>query len=324
MRFMSHLRPRFARLVWVIAPVVGLCAASRMLPAQAKAVIVPAGAEQPECLLFQSKASSVERDFVSALPRKGVQVVLVASLDAAEARQFHVAETPTLIRVGPALKEQRRFVGAKAISSELIRTKPAPITTCQASHGPRLRWVEESDRRAPRVYRRFSGGRETVPDIFKTMSLRPELMEKVLDLSEQGHFSNGFLDRLTKERLATVVSSFNRSQYCLSSHAMGLVDLGSSATETAALARGEIDTPSLSVKQRALLRFAKRLTQEPGSHIGDEVARLRAAGWRDEQIFEAAFDVSLFNFFNRMAATYDLETPADGWKSTLVARHTTR
>jgi uncharacterized peroxidase-related enzyme len=324
MPFKSHIFPRLTRLVCVLAPLLGFFAVSRMLPAQATGVIVPAGAAQPECLLFQSKASSVERDFVTTLPRKGVQVVLLASLDAAEARQFHIGETPTLVRVGPALKEQGRFVGAKAISAELAEKKLAPSAICKAPHGPRLRWVEESDRQATRVYRRFNGGRETVPDIFKTMSLRPELMEKVLDLSEQGHFSNGYLDRVTKERLATVVSSYNRSRYCLSSHARGLVDLGSSQTETAALARGEIDVPSLSPKQRALLRFAKRLTQNPGAHVTEEVERLRAAGWRDEQIFEAAFDVSLFNFFNRMAATYDLETPADGWKSTLVARHTSR
>lgn len=323
MRLKSHFLPRLTRLVCVLAPVLGFVVVSRMLPAQATGVIVPAGAAQPECLLFQSKASSVEREFVAALPRSGVQVVLLSSLDAAEARQFRISETPTLVRVGPSLREQSRFVGAKAISAALVK-KPAPGASCAVSHGPRLRWVEESDRQASRVYRRFRGGRETVPDIFKTMSLRPELMEKVLDLSEQGHFSSGYLDRLTKERIATVVSSYNRSRYCLSSHAMALVDLGRGEAETAALARGNIDVPSVNPKQRALLRFAQRLTQNPGAPMSEEIQRLRAAGWRDEQIFEAAFDVSLFNFFNRMAATYDLETPADGWKSTVVARHTSR
>lgn len=319
MRFQSLLRPRLAYFACVLAPVLVVLTATRMLPAQAKVTIVPAGAAQPECLLFQSKASSVEREFAATLPRKGLQVVLLSSLEAAEARQFHIAETPTLVRVGPQFEEKSRVVGAKAITVELRRNTTIP-TACERPHRPHLRWIEESDRRAATVYRRFGHGRETVPDIFKTMSLRPELMEKVLDLSEQGHFSDGYLDHLTKERLATVVSSFNRSPYCVSSHAMGLVDLGRSQSEAAALARGDLDTPELSAKQRALLRFAKRLTQDPGTHIGQEVERLRAAGWRDEQIFEAAFDVSLFNFFNRMAATYGLQTPADGWKPVMVAQ----
>ena len=62
--------------------------------------------------------------------------------------------------------------------------------------------------------------------------------------------------------------------------------------------------------------FARRLTLHPGEIADADVARLRAQGWRDEQIFEAAFDASLFAFFNRLAATYGLDYPPDGWNPT--------
>ena len=65
--------------------------------------------------------------------------------------------------------------------------------------------------------------------------------------------------------------------------------------------------------------FLRRLTLHPGEIADADVTRLRARGWRDEQIFEAAFDVSLFNFFNRMAATYSLEAPPDGWQPHLAS-----
>jgi uncharacterized peroxidase-related enzyme len=148
-------------------------------------------------------------------------------------------------------------------------------------------------------------------------------MERVLELSERAHFSDGYLDCLTKERLATLVSSLNRSDYCLGSHAAGLAELGAKPSEIAALATGRTEGATRDAKQRGLLTFARRLTREPGRHIKQDIQRLRELGWRDEQIFEAAFDVSLFNFFNRMAAAYDLEAPRDGWKPKQVARSQT-
>jgi uncharacterized peroxidase-related enzyme len=272
---------------------------------------------RPAFLLFSSEGSSVERAFVAALPLGRVRVVPVSGLDAAEAKQYRVSETPTLVRLTGTGDEQGRCIGASAISAELKGKKTA---TCLRQIGRRLPWVEESDRRAGWVYRRFSGGRDGVPDIFKAMSLRPRLMEKVLDLSEELHFSDGYLDRLTKERIATLVSSANHSAYCVGSHAAGLAALGSRAAETEALAQGKTDIATLSPKQQALLAFSRRLTKEPGSaHTSQDIEHLRQLGWSDEQIWEAAFDTSLFNLFNRMAATYRLETPTEGWKPTLMA-----
>jgi uncharacterized peroxidase-related enzyme len=196
----------------------------------------------------------------------------------------------------------------------LADTRPArTAASCAVWRGPRLRWVEESDPRARRVYRRLGGGRRAVPDIFKAMSLRPDLMEKLLELSERGHFSEGYLDRRTKERIATYVSALNGSHYCVGSHAGGLRDLGARSAEVAALARGDLDGAPLSPHQRALFEFIRRLTLRPGEITDADVKRLKAAGWRDEQIFEAAFDASLFALFNRVAITYGLDYPPDGW-----------
>ena len=75
----------------------------------------------------------------------------------------------------------------------------------------------------------------------------------------------------------------------------------------AALESGDLSGPEFSPKQRALLKFVRHLTLKPGEIRPSDVEGVRAAGWKDEQIFEAAFDASLFAFFNRMAVTYGLE-----------------
>ncbi len=155
---------------------------------------------------------------------------------------------------------------------------------------------------------------DAVPDIFKAMSLRPELMEKVLDLSERGHFSDGYLDRRTKERIATFVSALNGSPYCLGSHAGGLRTLGSPSSQVAALARADLAGAGLPVREQALLEFVRGLTLKPGQVTDADVARLRQHGWSDEQVFEAAFDAALFAFFNRVASAYGLDSPPDGWE----------
>ena len=38
-----------------------------------------------------------------------------------------------------------------------------------------------------------------------------------------------------------------------------------------------------------------------------------AAGYTDEQIFEASFITAMFAFFNRMADAYGLDYPMNGW-----------
>jgi uncharacterized peroxidase-related enzyme len=180
--------------------------------------------------------------------------------------------------------------------------------------------VEEESAAASRVYRLMGKGRSPVPDIYKAMSLRPDLMERVAGLTDSAHFRDGFLDRRTKELIATYVSALNASGYCLGSHRENLRALGASARQAAAVARQDLDAASLSTKERRLLAFVKMLTLSPARVTEGDIRSLRRAGWRDEQIFEAAFETSLFAFFNRMAETYGLDAPVDDLASAGAGR----
>jgi uncharacterized peroxidase-related enzyme len=204
---------------------------------------------------------------------------------------------------------------AEPVASASQPSQGTPI--CRVRSGPRLAWVEETSPDARRVYRSMGKGRAPVPDIYKAMSLRPDLMQRVADLTDRAHFRDGFLDRRTKELIATYVSSLNGCGYCLGSHLQNLRALGagggglSAARQARAVARQELDQASLSGKERRLLDFIKTLTLSPAKVGDDEIRALRRAGWRDEQIFEAAFEASLFAFFNRMAETYGLDAPVE-------------
>ena len=64
----------------------------------------------------------------------------------------------------------------------------------------------------------------------------------------------------------------------------------------------------------------KTLTLTPTKVSDEDIHALRRSGWRDEQIFEAAFETSLFALFNRVAETYGLDAPVDELASARAGR----
>ena len=59
-------------------------------------------------------------------------------------------------------------------------------------------------------------------------------------------------------------------------------------------------------KTRALLGYAKKLTQEPNMVEDSDFEELRAAGWDEQGIYEATALISFFNFSGRMEAASGL------------------
>jgi uncharacterized peroxidase-related enzyme len=64
---------------------------------------------------------------------------------------------------------------------------------------------------------------------------------------------------------------------------------------------GSLEAPALSPRERALLNYADRLTQQPALISADDIARLRNAGLDDRAIHDACAIVSYFAFVNRIA-----------------------
>jgi hypothetical protein len=80
---------------------------------------------------------------------------------------------------------------------------------------PRIKWIEddEADGEAAALFqqqRAAFGGR--MPDIIRTMSLRPDFMEAILAASRL-HFTDGALSRVQHEMIASYVAALNRCHY---------------------------------------------------------------------------------------------------------------
>jgi alkylhydroperoxidase family enzyme len=60
---------------------------------------------------------------------------------------------------------------------------------------------------------RAKSGRQQMPGILKCFSHRPDFLRQVIQFSDTVHFSQGHLDRRTKEAIASWVSWLNRCPY---------------------------------------------------------------------------------------------------------------
>ena len=82
-------------------------------------------------------------------------------------------------------------------------------------------------------------------------------------------------------------------------------------------------TYDLDPKTRALLSYAKKLTEEPSMVEDADVDALRAAGWDERAIYEATALVSLFNCSGRMEAASGLpmdEVPPEWGSESIPGR----
>ena len=83
---------------------------------------------------------------------------------------------------------------------------------------PHIAWVEEDAAHGDvaTIYQAWKAAnpqREHIPEILKCFSARPDFLKSIIDISYSLHFADGFLDRRTKEMIATLVSALNQCPY---------------------------------------------------------------------------------------------------------------
>ncbi len=266
--------------------------------------------ESATVFLFLKSSSTLESAFAAALQSDirrhagqsiGLHLIPLKTGNEPVASQHGVTQTPSAL-----IYDRRGRLVSRSSDAAQIR---AAIQ--KAARIPRIDWAEEGDPRLETV-RRMTGGRP-IPDILRTLSLQPEYLRAFMEFGERVQFTDGFLDRRTKEMIGTYVSALNECRYCVSSHARGLQMQGANSSLVDALATLNIPQAKLEQKENALLDYVRVLTLEPSKVRDTHIARLRETGWNDEQIFEATTVTALFAFANRMANAYGLDYPTGGW-----------
>jgi uncharacterized peroxidase-related enzyme len=149
------------------------------------------------------------------------------------------------------------------------------------------------------AYARIRRGLGRILPFYQAYSVSPRLLHAHLDFYDAVG-ARGALSKFRKELIATAVSADNGCRHCTELHGAFLGKL----TPDHALVRALMTEPAaapLDGADRVLIAYALKLTRTPREIQKDDVEALRAAGFSEEEIFEAAFVTAYFNYTNRVA-----------------------
>ncbi len=111
-----------------------------------------------------------------------------------------------------------------------------------------------------------------------------------------------YLSTADKEMMGLVVSATNNCAYCLTTHSDVLRGLTGDPAWVDTLTYN-YRAAKLTPKQRALCDYAFFVTAYPREIDTEQVEKLRAVGFNDHEILEAAFAAGFFNYTNRWVST---------------------
>jgi len=113
------------------------------------------------------------------------------------------------------------------------------------------------------------------------------------------------LSKLEREMIAVAVSSQNSCYYCLTAHGQAVRQYSGDPLLGEHMVMN-YRAALLSKRQRAMLDFAVKLTNEPWAVEEDDRALLRKAGFSDRDIWDIAAVTGFFNMSNRIASATDM------------------
>ena len=176
---------------------------------------------------------------------------------------------------------------------------------------PRLSRVRRADAtpEVGAIYDRYMRTRGNVPNMFRTMALRPEIFTTMI-----AHFeailTTGTLPTKLKELVIVRTSQLNRCEYCLGSHTQIAMKLGWSKEQLDDLANYEF-RDDFTPAEKAALALAEQMTLD-ANHISDEFFDHLREFYDEGEVVELMASIGLFNYFNRFNNALQIEPTRPG------------
>jgi uncharacterized peroxidase-related enzyme len=140
-----------------------------------------------------------------------------------------------------------------------------------------------------------------VPNVLRVYAIRPRHVRLWNEFYEDLMRGESGLTKAQREMIAVVVSTTNRCHYCIVSHSAALRKLTGDPILVEQLQTNHAYA-QVEPKERAMLDFAVKLTEQSHRCTEADVEALREAGWADEDIMDIAEVAAMFNFTNRLAS----------------------
>jgi len=153
------------------------------------------------------------------------------------------------------------------------------------------------------IYDRMRKARGNVPNMFRTMAHRPEIL-KTMAAHFAAVMTETTLTVRLKELVVLRVSALNCTDYCIASHTKLALANGATKDEVDAALRG--DYSKFSPRDVAAIRWGERVTNESNSIPEAEVVELKKH-FTDGEIVELTACAGIFNYFNRFNNALKME-----------------
>ena len=146
-----------------------------------------------------------------------------------------------------------------------------------------------------------SAGREYW-QIWNLFAFRPEVTSHLASFTEGVMRGPAPISGALRELIAAHTSWTNECQFCWRSHAAVAAEMLGSETLVHNVLT-DLESSQLPEEEKALLRFARKMTTQLPQMVEADVVKLRDLGWSDEAIYYTIMVVALFNFYNRWVTT---------------------
>jgi len=155
--------------------------------------------------------------------------------------------------------------------------------------------------------------------IWNLLAFRPKVADHLVRLSHEIMYEDAPIGTALRELIAAFTSSLNRCEFCMKAHAAVAAHLYRDEELVWSVIR-DLELATLPEKDKAILRFVRKVTLESGSINESDIAPLHAAGWDDTSIFYAIATSALFNFYNRFVSANGVKPVSDEAFRRLAAR----
>jgi uncharacterized peroxidase-related enzyme len=140
------------------------------------------------------------------------------------------------------------------------------------------------DKASAALYKDDLDGDGYVMNLTRLWAWRPDVAKAFTELRKTLMSATSLSSRERAVLVCATVSTLGDS-YCGLAWGKRLADESDAATAAAVLSSG--DPPALSVRERALLAWAREVVRSPNATKSTDVERLRSAGLSEQEIFEA-------------------------------------
>jgi uncharacterized peroxidase-related enzyme len=139
-----------------------------------------------------------------------------------------------------------------------------------------------------------------VPNVLKAYAFDERKLRAFTDFYNDLMLADSGLSKLEREMIAVAVSSVNHCHYCLTAHGAAVRQLSGKPWLGEEIVMN-YRVADLTPRERAMLDFAVKLTEEPDRIEEADRQKLRDAGFGDRDIWDIASVAAFFNMTNRVA-----------------------